>query len=111
MEIYENKEEFVNFEKYVVENYRNQDFSLQMMSEHFGIQPSYISKLFKKHMGVNFFAYLEQLRIEKACELLSNGKLPIKQIAIEVGYASDLTFRRAFKKCKGVNPNSYKKLN
>ena len=111
MEIYENKEEFVNFEKYVVENYRNQDFSLQMMSEHFGIQPSYISKLFKKHMGVNFLAYLEQLRIEKACELLSDEKLPIKQIAIEVGYASDLTFRRAFKKCKGVNPNSYKKLN
>jgi len=111
MEIYENKEEFVNFEKYVVENYRNHDFSLQMMSEHFGIQPSYISKLFKKHMGVNFLAYLEQLRIEKACELLSDEKLPIKQIAIEVGYASDLTFRRAFKKCKGVSPNSYKKLN
>ena len=111
MEIYENKEEFVNFEKYVVENYQNPDFSLQMMSEHFNIQSSYISKLFKKHTGVNFFAYLEQLRIERACALLTDEKLPIKQIAIDVGYANDLTFRRAFKKCKGVSPSAYKKLN
>lgn len=110
MEAYEDREGFTKYQTYLKENYQNQDLSLQMLAEHFNVQTSFVSKLFKKHTGMNFFAYLEQMRMEKASELLQNESMPIKDIALAVGYASDLSFRRAFKKCKGVNPSAYKKL-
>lgn len=110
MEAYEDKEGFTKYQAYLKANYKNQDLSLQMLAEHFNVQTSFVSKMFKKHTGMNFFAYLEQLRMEKASELLQDDAMPIKDIALEVGYASDLSFRRAFKKCKGVNPSAYKKL-
>ena len=47
---------------------------------------------------------LEKFRIEKACELLK-GDMKITDIPKEVGYNSDMSFRRAFKKVYGVTPS------
>ena len=97
--------------QYVNDNYMNPQLSLTTLSERFSFKDTtYISKLFKKHTGENFSVYLENLRIEKACELLQSDKYSVKEIAVMVGYLSAISFRRAFKKKTAINPTEYKNI-
>ena len=56
---------------------------------------------------MNFAEYLEQLRIDQACTLLKEGVL-VSLIAEKTGYNSVQSFRRAFKRVKGVSPSEYR---
>jgi len=97
--------------EYINDNYMQCDLSLTSLAEHSKLNDiTYISKVFKTYAGENFSVYLEKLRIEKACELLCDGRYTIKEISNMVGYLSDVTFRRAFKKRKGVSPTEYTKI-
>ena len=53
-------------------------------------------------------AVIEKLRIEKSCDLIKNTDMKIADIAEMVGYTSDKSFRRAFKKIIGVSPVEYR---
>ena len=88
-------------------HYRNSNLSLEMIAGEFRIHPNYLSTLFKKHTGTNLASYIEGIRVEKAAELLSSGKYTVKEVAVSVGFSNDATFRRRFKKIKGVSPSNY----
>lgn len=90
---------------YVDKNYFDSNLGLSMMSVEFNISEGYVSTLFKEQVGINFADYVEKLRIEQACLLLNQNKMTIVQIAEQVGYNSIQSFRRAFKKVKGVSPS------
>ena len=93
---------------YIQENYKDNQLSRDSIADEFEISDStYISKMFKKFMNENFYSYLERVRMDKACELL-NSNVPVKDVAEQVGYLSDISFRRAFKKRMGVSPSEYK---
>ena len=64
---------------------------------------------FKKMFGVSFSSYLEMLRLRQAQKLLQEGR-PVQDVAAAVGYSSDYSFRRAFKRVVGVSPSNYQKL-
>ena len=49
-------------------------------------------------MNVNFSVYLEDLRLTEAAHLIEKGESGINEIALEVGYNNQTSFRRAFKK-------------
>ena len=99
--------QFKDMLDYVNENYHNNDLSLTMLAEEFGLSDiTYVSKCFKKFMNENFSSYLERIRIEKACEMLL-GNMQVKEVSEKVGYLSDVSFRRAFKKCVGMSPSEY----
>ena len=89
---------------YVDNNYANPAISLIMVADAFHISEVYLSKLFKQITGENFSKYIEQLRMERANQLLEEKK-PIKDVAIEVGYNSPQVFRRAYKRLYGVSPS------
>ena len=79
------------------------------MAREFDLSESYFSQLFKELTGDTFSAYLENLRINKACELMNESKTAeIEQVAQAVGYNNSNTFRRAFKRAMGIAPSSYK---
>ncbi len=93
--------------EYINENYGRNDLSRDTLAAAFGLtDTTYISKLFKKYLNENFFAYLERIRIENAC-LLLDEHCPVKDVAERVGYLSDVSFRRAFKKRMGYSPSDY----
>lgn len=92
---------------FIQENYSNPSMGLGMVSEYCKLSEGYLSAIFKEEMGVNFGEYLEQIRIEKACELLNNGQL-VADIAQQTGYNSVQSFRRAFKRVKRVSPSEYR---
>ena len=48
-------------------------------------------------MNVNFSVYLEDLRLTEAAHLIEKGESGINEIALEVGYNNQTSFRRAFK--------------
>ena len=55
---------------------------------------------------MSFSDYLEQVRINKACDLLQQ-LTPVKDVSKQVGYNSDYSFRRAFKRIMGMPPSYY----
>ena len=93
---------------YIQENFCDNKLSLKQISETFGMHESYISNVFKNALGENLSVYIERLRIEKACDMVKNTDMKIQEIADAVGYTSDASFRRAFKKITGVSPLEYR---
>ena len=67
-----------------------------------------MSKLFKNQYQMRFIDYVSNRRIELAKKLLMENKLDVAAIARSVGYDSDVTFRRVFKKITGISPTQYR---
>ena len=84
----------------------DQSLCLQLVADHFNLSSAYISSLVKDETGQTFSVYCERLRIANACELLREGR-KIQTVAEAVGYSSDHTFRRVFKKVMGILPSQY----
>lgn len=95
---------------FLEQNYSNSELNLSMMSERFRVSESYLYHYFKDNIGKSFAVYLEELRLNKSCELLAGNVVAVKDIAATVGYNSDSSFRRAFKRFIGVTPTEYKQL-
>lgn len=68
-----------------------------------------LAHLFKSEVGVSLQRYLNNIRMEKAKELLKNGVLSGKEIAAEVGIPNASRFCRNFKACYGTTPKEYRK--
>lgn len=67
------------------------------------------AKQFKDLVGETMFAYLSQLRIQRAKEMLRNTKLPVDDIALKIGYESERAFTKTFGKYVGMTPKQYRK--
>lgn len=90
-------------------NYGDQNLSLAMVADKFGISVPYLSALFKTSAGVNFSNYVEGLRIEKAKGLLKNTSMTVGEISVATGYGSTNSFCRAFKRVTGDSASEYRK--
>ncbi|MDR1685484.1 MAG: response regulator [Desulfovibrio sp.] len=83
--------------------------TLEEISEGIYVSPCYLSRLFKKKLGVNFVAYLTNRRMELAKELLSGSKMSINAICQELSYNDLNYFCKIFKKETGMSPAKYRK--
>lgn len=86
--------------------FSRQDFTLCQLAEAVGMSENKLYKQFKVLFGMSFSEYLENERIKKACVLLKE-QMPVKDVAETVGYGSDFSFRRAFKRVMGLAPSYY----
>lgn len=85
-----------------------EELSLEDVAEHVHLNPFYFSKVFKQHVGETFIDFLTGLRIDRAKELIEEGRLSLKEICYEVGYKDPNYFSRVFKKVTGVAPSEYR---
>lgn len=67
-------------------------------------------RIFQRMYGLTPRAYLRDLRISKAKELIKKG-MPITQVCFAIGYESLPTFSSVFKKCTGYSPKEYQQIN
>lgn len=83
-----------------------ENLSLEMLSVVAGCTSFHLMRLFKKYLGMSPHAYLIQLRLELAKELLSRGQT-IADTAILAGFSDQSHLTRRFKKRYGVTPGVY----
>lgn len=72
-----------------------------------GCNPQYLSRTFSEAAGTTISLYLRRLRIERAAQLLSSGRMNASEAALEVGYRSLSHFSQAFREEKGSPPSAW----
>ena len=87
------------------------DCSLNALSEHIGYDYSYLSRYFKKTVGIAFNEYVTIYRLNNACYLMNNTNDTIMKCAIDSGFDSLRSFNRNFKNHFGVSPSAYLRKN
>ncbi|MEG0294335.1 AraC family transcriptional regulator [Enterococcus sp.] len=102
-----------------VNPYVNQALEMIMQSEHMNlsvneiarelaINPSYLSRLFKKDIGSSIKGYMNELRLATANNLLTSTDNSIQKISELTGFSSTQTFSKAFKQSRGISPTIYR---
>ena len=94
---------------FVNEHYDDINLNVYMLADHLNVSQSFLSTHFKRQSGINASDYIHIVRIEKAKALMADTSLSLTQIAKSIGYISDATFIRSFKKYEGLTPGAYRK--
>ncbi len=92
---------------YIERNLRR-GISLEDVANHVNISTYYLSKIFKKEMGVNFITYVTDRKMDMAKEMLANTDIPVLNIALDLAYNEANYFSKAFKKKTGLTPSEYR---
>lgn len=92
----------------VSQNYQT-SIGVQDISNILSFNRSYLSRKFKKEIGISIQNWLLSIRIEKACHYLAFTNLSVEKISQVVGFQSSEIFSRNFKKVKELPPLSYRK--
>lgn len=73
------------------------------------LSPGACCRLFKRHMGCSPFTYVQNLRLQRAAQLLETTDEPITQVAARCGYGSPSYFTKSFREKTGLSPSAYRK--
>ena len=92
-----------------LQEHLSEDISLSVLAEEYHLSAQYISQLFKSEIGVNFLAYLTNIRMERAKKLLLSTALSIGEISEQLGFGDYRVFTKVFKKSEGVTPSQYRR--
>ena len=96
-----------NIEHYIRENY-SRELSMQDVAKAMNYSDAYFCKLFKQCFKVNFSAWLNEYRIDRAREMLQNTRLSVREVSIACGYSDANYFARVFKRVTGKTPSEYR---
>ncbi len=92
-----------------LQEHLKEEITLNILAEEFHLSAQYISQLFKNEIGVNFLAYLTNIRMENAKKLLFSTSLSIAEISEQSGYGDYRVFTKVFKKSEGITPSQYRR--
>lgn len=73
------------------------------------VSPGHLSRLFREHYGKSFLAHLQDLRMNKAAELLAHTRLGVAGVARRVGYRDVSRFCAHFRRRYGATPASWRR--
>lgn len=96
-----------NIFSFVELNY-NKECSLYDLAKRIGYDYSYLSRYFRKTVGISFNSYVNFSRLSRACYLMENTDMSIIQCAYESGYVSLRSFNRNFKNYYKITPVEYR---
>ena len=86
----------------------NTRITVQTLSEYTGLSSSYLSRLFKKELGISISDYILEKKIEKSENLLKYSDYSLIDIANYLAFSSQSHFIQTFKKAVGLTPNKYR---
>lgn len=86
----------------------NESWTIESVASQIGMSRAAFAKRFRELVGQTMFAYLSQLRIQRAKEMLKNTTLTVDDIALNIGYESERAFTKTFGKYVGMTPNQYR---
>jgi len=84
-------------------------WTVTALAERVNMSKSAFSERFREVVGQPPLHYLTAQRMRKACRLLRETQLGVKEISGQVGYESASSFSNAFKRYLGKSPAGYRK--
>lgn len=88
----------------------NTDIAMLKLGELFDLSQRSLNRRFKKATGLSPVQYLQQIRLDKAKELLKTTNLSISEVADRVGYPDNAYFSALFKRMVSLSPGEYRRL-
>lgn len=98
------KNDYVIQAKKYVEKHYQEKITLKEMAEKLYLHQSYFSTIFKNETNQNFINYVNDVRVNKAKELIESTTLTMNEISSKVGFQSHSYFNKVFKKVTGISP-------
>lgn len=95
---------------YIFDNL-NQNLQVETIAKYLDITPSYLSRLFSDEVGISLSAYIKNLRLETAAQMLIYSENEISEIAAYFLFSSQSHFTTAFQKKYGTTPKKYRNEN
>jgi AraC-like DNA-binding protein len=89
---------------FIEDNFQNQ-ITIPLIAKQVGTNQCYLKRGFKEMYQLTIFQFIQQLRMNAAHDLLTNSKLTVQDIAIQIGYSSTSSFSVAFKQHFGQSPS------
>jgi AraC family transcriptional regulator len=93
-----------------IEDHLAEDLSLSRIASTTGISASHFKTLFRESAGVPIHQYVMQRRIERAKDLLMQGKLSMMEIALATGFSHQSHMARHMRRSVGLSPRDMKRL-
>ena len=94
---------------YIERNFRDVSCTVKSVADKVQIDRTYLYRLFKEETGFSVIEYINNCRIGRACTMLNNTDVQIKDVALSVGFSDQLYFSKVFRKLKGITPTEYRK--
>ena len=91
-----------------VEESFDSDCSLKKLAEKIEYDYTYLSRIFRKIVGISYNTYVNHYRLSHVCYLMENTDLSIIECAMESGYESIRSCNRNFKAYFGMTPTEYR---
>lgn len=91
---------------YFIENHYSEEITLEKLAQDHFVSPTYLSRIFKEAVGMSPINYLISIRLNRALDLLKEGKTTIKEVAKLTGYQDAYHFSKSFKKQYGHAPSA-----
>lgn len=85
------------------------DHSLKALSAGAGVSSRHLTRLFLTETGHTPQHFVERIRLEAACALLTGGRDSLEHVAEQTGAGSSESLRRLFKRELGITPGTYRK--
>lgn len=92
--------------------FRNPLLTREEVMEQLKTNSTYLAQVIKENAGMNYSQYVNSFRIREALKALSDKErieVPIKDIAVEVGFNSLTTFYKLFQQATGISPSAYRR--
>jgi AraC-like DNA-binding protein len=86
----------------------DKEISVQELADRFNFNPDYLTRLFKKHVGMSTIQYINDMKIAKAKEFLCQSENGIKEIAFNLGFKDEKYFMKLFKEHENLTPSEYR---
>lgn len=93
--------------EFISNNYTAQ-ITIDDVAAYAGVSRSWLYRGFQRRFGVSPLAYLEDIRLQYAMQLLTRTALQIREIAYSVGYVDALYFSKVFSRRTGLSPTAYR---
>ncbi len=106
---YHDDEDIIETQEWMHSCY-NDEITLEILAEKFDISVRSLNRRFKQATGKSPMQYLQQIRMENACELLKTSNLSISEVAFCAGYPDNSYFSALFRKAMSVTPKEYRNL-
>ena len=94
---------------YIYDNLQEK-LTVRSMAEYLQIDPTYLSKLFSKEVGISFREFIINARVGAAKNMLAYSDFSFSEVSLSLGFSSQSAFTDTFKRLTGMTPAKYRAL-